>query len=329
VGDVRYVASEWYFGYVDGSHQIKLVPRQTVQTGDPAETYLTQTLQSTDTVLHVDDTTGFLLNQELRVVSPDWQSTFESTINAVDASTITVDDTPGEQFPVRSFVYNLSNPECTAVGLGIYSNGVPSIYDFDPSDPSYGSLFLLTEKYLGLDSPPQPWVWEKTSPWCWPVSNPDWPWTLTSYLDLTRPGLLNHLALTTAVNADIIAANGGAGTPSNYWLKKFKLQEFAAGPREYLRYNYDVEIRGAITENFHPGPAVVREWQEKWAYPDGADWNSIRYIYDETLLAARTQPLTELDGVRRYATTASRHSNTIKVPLLPASPDLLYYGEAP
>ena len=212
--------------------------------------------------------------------------------------------------------------------------------------------------------------------WCPLQQNdptPHWPWSISSAPGFnTAAGVLNALEFWLPATADIQAKNddGVPPTPTgmvrNYWLKKFKLQEFASGqptgtihakinavmyaqngcfffipgryfkedasePRSYLRYNYDVEIRGAITENFHPAPAVVREWQEKWAYPDPitGGWNSIRYVYDETLLAARTQPLTELDGVRRYATTASRHSNTIKVPLLPASPDLLYYGEAP
>ena len=113
-------------------------------------------------------------------------------------------------------------------------------------------------------------------------------------------------------------------------------KEDTSQPEPYLRYNYDIEIRGAITENFHPDQTTVREWQEKWAWPyvDPSDvfhWNSIRYIYDETLLAARDQAVTDLDLLaanRRYAPNGSMQLDLVKVPLLPASADLLYYGEA-
>jgi len=161
--------------------------------------------------------------------------------------------------------------------------------------------------------------------------------------------------------------DGRAYNPVDYWLKKFKIEEAnggspvgaihakinavmyaengcffvipapyfyeeATGPNaeRFLRYNYDIEIRGTITENFHPGPAAVREWQEKWAFPDPtAGWNSIRYVYDETILAAREQPTTTLSGPVRSASTvlATDQANLPKHPLLPVSPDLIYYGQ--
>jgi len=181
-------------------------------------------------------------------------------------------------------------------------------------------------------------------------------------------GMLNSLWFRLPSITDIQTANGGNGTVRPYWLKKFKIEELdsttdeptgaihakinavmyaengcffvipapyfkedetGSNAERFLRYNYDIEIRGAITENFHPGPAAVREWQEKWAWPDGANWNSIRYVYDETVLAAREQPTTTLSGPVRSASTvlATDQANLPKHPLLPVSPDLIYYGQ--
>ncbi|MCK4324262.1 MAG: hypothetical protein KAW89_07005, partial [Armatimonadetes bacterium] len=262
---------------------------------------------------------------------------------------------------------SLGPPDVTGISLAAYnpvSGWVPYDFDIPPFSASPPeSIFVLTRKYLGPYFEP-PWVWEGSSLWA-PLHDTYWPWLLNGYID-PGAGALNALRFVMPTSSLIDTANGGNSNVEPYLLKKFKLHEYDAigsitgsihakinavmyaqdgcffvipgryfkedvlGPdvKAYLRYNYDVEIRGAITENFHPGPAVVREWQEKWAYPAGAEWNSIRYIYDETLLAARTQPLTTLSGANvRSSLTASWHSNTVKVPLLPASPDLLYYGE--
>jgi len=272
---------------------------------------------------------------------------------------------------------SLGPPDVTGISLGRYdpASGGWVPYDFDvtsvstnPSEP----IFVLTRKYLGLYDEP-PWVWEGSSVWA-PLYDTYLPWPLSGYID-TGPGVLNALQFVMPLGTEIDTANGGNSNAQPYLLKKFKLLEYDASSRitgsihakinavmyaqngcffvipgryfkedvntvdarEYLRYNYDIEIRGAITENFHPGPAVVREWQEKWAWPytDPSSsvfhWNSIRYIYDETLLASRGQVPTELVGVRRYCPPASAGPSLdlVKVPLLPASPDLLYYGEVP
>ncbi len=197
------------------------------------------------------------------------------------------------------------------------------------------------------------------------------PWDLStlSYVS-TAAGILNGLYVSPLLPGDTFfnPFTAFAYTPTPYWLKKFKIEELSGGapvgaihakinaimyaergcffvipapyfyedatsqiPR-FLRYNYDIEIRGAITENFHPGPAAVREWQEKWAWPVGggsAAWNSIRYVYDETILAARHQAPTELAGTRRqtgaaYGVVPTNAANLPKHPLLPVSPDLLY-----
>lgn len=197
---------------------------------------------------------------------------------------------------------------------------------------------------------------------------PDTPWDLAGYLSLT-PGELNDFEISYAEVAFLLPYLGAGHEATPYWLKKFKIEELGplgeTDPRgaihakinavmyaengcffvipapyfyedatgsnveRFLRYNYDIEIRGAITENFHPGPAAVREWQEKWAWPDGAAWNSIRYVYDETILAAREQATTTLTGPIREASAvlATNAANLPKLPLLPVSPDLIYYGE--
>ncbi|NLO73395.1 MAG: hypothetical protein GX100_04695, partial [candidate division WS1 bacterium] len=36
----------------------------------------------------------------------------------------------------------------------------------------------------------------------------------------------------------------------------------------FRRYNYDLEVRGAIAENFHAPPAAWQQWQERCAYPN-------------------------------------------------------------
>ncbi len=299
--------------------------------------------------------------------------------SSVPGGWVQVESPPGVPFAAGDFLEWTWDPWVSGISLDFYNAiaGTWTPYDFS-SDASSEEIFLLTRRDLSdVD-----WRWEMVGAadripmWCPLQQNdatPHWPWSIDIGLN-PNPGALNTLRFSLPTGAEIQQKNddGAPPTPTgivrDYWLKKFKLQEFdgtdpvgtihakinavmyaqdgcffvipgryfkedvsAAEAREYLRYNYDVEIRGAITENFHPGPAVVREWQEKWAYPAGADWNSIRYIYDETLLAARTQPLTTLSGVVRFSplANASWHSNTVKVPLLPASPDLLYYGEVP
>ncbi len=277
-------------------------------------------------------------------------------------------------YPAGSEVINLTlgKPAVTGISLKAYEEtGGWRDYDFDPGG-SGENIFVLTRKYLGTHSDP-PWVWEGGSLWA-PLQDTYWPWLLDTYIDPTA-GMINQLSFVMPIKTDIEAANGN-GEAEEYLLKRFKLLEYDGGGQvtgtihakinavmyaeqgcffvipcryfrissdawweseKYLRYNYDIEIRGAITENFHPGPAAVREWQEKWAYPEGSvgtDWNSIRYIYDETLRAARLQAPTVLGGIDNNirssdAIYGSRPARLVKLPLLPATPDLLYYGEAP
>ncbi len=275
-----------------------------------------------------------------------------------------------------------------AATMNIY-NGQTSItspYFFDTTgiawdDSTKFVLASLSAWLPGVDGsigvPPD---YQVPQQWAPAVRPPTWlttPWSLGGYIS-ADPGDLNSLTIRPVLPSKtalgeffypfVTVVPPYTYVPTDYWLKKFKIEELGPlGPTDprgaihakinaimyaergcffvipapyfdedatsqiprFLRYNYDIEIRGAITENFHPGPAAVREWQEKWAWPDGATWNSIRYVYDETILAARHQAPTELVGTRRqtgaaYGVVATNAANLPKCPLLPVSPDLLY-----
>jgi hypothetical protein len=100
----------------------------------------------------------------------------------------------------------------------------------------------------------------------------------------------------------------------------------------YLRYNYDIVVNGAITECFTAPVDAVYEWTNKWAYPgSGGSLPSIRYTFDSSVRAARdrggagsTSGVLGAPIVRRSTDSA----NLPRLPLLPVSPDLVYYGES-
>lgn len=364
-----------HIAHLGAGDEIRLVAYQRMDS--IAGTTLTQLVTAGDPVIYVEDASSFSDGMALQATAPGTDALALGTIAAggISGNAITL-EAPGaaNSFPAGSYVDNALSPPTTGINLPVYNSSTDTwnYYDFDQdggaSTIDAANIFWLTREPR---DPDERHIWEAQSPWC-PLQKVNplvpgdiwWPWLLwgnggaTDWLGLTYAGVPNYV--------QFLMPTLGVTNPQDYWLKKFKLQEFdgttpvgtihakinavmyaqdgcffvipgryfkedvlGADVRPYLRYNYDVEIRGAITENFHPSPAVVREWQEKWAYPAGAAWNSIRYVYDETLLAARTQPLTTLSGVVRSSPIASWHSNTVKVPLLPASPDLLYYGEVP
>jgi hypothetical protein len=107
----------------------------------------------------------------------------------------------------------------------------------------------------------------------------------------------------------------------------------------FRRLNYDIEILGAITEDFQAPPAAWGMWQDQAAYPQYIPgtgggtptlaWGTIEYIYDETMLASRVEPPTQLTSANiRYGTQApsAPGTNLPKFPLLPACPGLIYQG---
>ncbi len=110
---------------------------------------------------------------------------------------------------------------------------------------------------------------------------------------------------------------------------------------EYRRYNYQITVRGAITQNYTAPPEAVREWMDKWSYPsdwleDAGNWypcwGSLQYVYDETLRAGRDQPFGEVpngSNVRICAVGPTPPAwNMPRLPVLPVSPSLIYYGQA-
>ena len=114
-----------------------------------------------------------------------------------------------------------------------------------------------------------------------------------------------------------------------------------ADAERFRRYNYDIEFTGTIVENFTAPLSAVRSWIDRTAYPATytggslTQWGTVRYNFAEALRIARDQGPTSLAAVntppRATAVTyrpATAEANLPKLPLLPVSPDLIYYGEA-
>ncbi len=184
------------------------------------------------------------------------------------------------------------------------------------------------------------------------------PWDLSAYLDPTV-GVQNALVLR---HAD--PRLGGGST--SYWAKRWKIAEFnedglpvgAINARvnaavyaergcwfvltpgyfddevtgneaiRNRRYNYRISFHGTIAENFTAPVEAAQRWTDEMAYPaqyDGTGvgtlsrWGTIEYTYDETLRLARYR--SPLDSPTHPA------ANLPRMPLLPASPDLVYYGD--
>ena len=101
----------------------------------------------------------------------------------------------------------------------------------------------------------------------------------------------------------------------------------------YLRYNYDIVVRGSITENFTPPVDAVQEWVDKWACSSTTTLGSrstISYVYDNSLREARDrggQGSTSGDVGAPLLLRSTDSANLPKLPCMPVSPDLLYYGE--
>jgi hypothetical protein len=107
----------------------------------------------------------------------------------------------------------------------------------------------------------------------------------------------------------------------------------------FRRYNYEITVRGCITQD-HTAPLdMVQDWTRKWAYPvySGSGnalaltWGTLRYEFDERARISRDQSLTTLTGAVRSASTltVSPESSLPKLPCLPSSPTLIYSGGTP
>lgn len=215
-----------------------------------------------------------------------------------------------------------------------------------------------------------------------PSTNPTVPWDITPDLFNRSPGILKSIAISPAdpnltatgggstdywvkkwkiYEAIPAAGPGGADTPTaaihakvnaliyaeeGCWFvipgDYFDSRQSGAMALRYRRYNYDICVRGAITEAYHADPEMVRDWCDKWAWPiPGGGWGTIRYEYDETLRTPRDQPVTRLrivgsspnqEAVRDSVASAAivpltPQANLPRLPVLPVSKDLVFYGE--
>lgn len=107
-------------------------------------------------------------------------------------------------------------------------------------------------------------------------------------------------------------------------------EEARARVIENRRYNYRITFVGTIAENFTASVEAAQGWTDRLAYPGewvetGADvwelgqWGTIEYIFDESLRSARFPA--------SVSTPTNPAANLPRLPLLPVSPDLVYYGE--
>jgi hypothetical protein len=104
----------------------------------------------------------------------------------------------------------------------------------------------------------------------------------------------------------------------------------------FRRYNYEIVVRGTITQD-HTAPLEAQQtWTNRWAFPLYSDsggslelaWGTIRYEFDDRLRVARDQSLTTLTGNERRAAGAPDTVQGLlpKLPCLPTSPTLIYAG---
>jgi hypothetical protein len=251
----------------------------------------------------------------------------------------------------------------SAAGYTAYDfvDGDPSTPTLTP--PMQDTTFAFVPEgttFPNGDVPPQPYGVAAISPEWAPYrsAGAELPWDLATYVDPT-PGIANALVLS---HSD---PHIGAGSTA-YWLKKWKIAEYNAddlpvgginarvnaavfaergcwyvlSPGYFddelsgdeavynRRYNYKVTFKGTIAENFTASVEAAQGWTDRLAYPAqyGGDtiadlerWGTIEYSFDESL------------RVTRLHSTASDPTNPAanqpRLPLLPVSPDLVYYGE--
>jgi hypothetical protein len=131
----------------------------------------------------------------------------------------------------------------------------------------------------------------------------------------------------------IDAALGPADLPGENINGLIDTPDEIARANTYLRYNYDITVRGSITENFTPPVDAVQEWVDKWACtattPLGSR-STISYVFDGSLREARDrgdQGATSGDLSSPLLHRSTDSANLPKLPCMPVSPDLLYYGE--
>ncbi|MEN6401527.1 MAG: hypothetical protein ABFD94_06235 [Armatimonadia bacterium] len=164
--------------------------------------------------------------------------------------------------------------------------------------------------------------------------------------DVLKPYQIPQGAVHAKVNALMYAQRGSWFViPGQYFDRTAVTQDYNGNgvvdgqdslyAARFARYNYEITVRGAITEDHTAPLEAAQTWMERWAYPiytGGGDslalaWGTIRYEFDERLRMNREQSPTALNGaVRSGAMGATVQSSLPKLPCLPSSPTLIYAG---
>lgn len=142
-------------------------------------------------------------------------------------------------------------------------------------------------------------------------------------------------AINARVNAAVFAERGCWYVLTNGYFDGEQVGPDAVRNR---RYNYRITFNGTIAENFTASVEAAHDWTDKLAYParyeggtiaDLARWGSIEYTFDETLRMARFHSAASAPSASIPAGSNPTHpaANLPRLPLLPVSPDLVYYGD--
>ncbi len=217
----------------------------------------------------------------------------------------------------------------------------------------------------GTSLPPQPYGVVANAPQWAPYRDAAalLPWDLAGYMDPT-PGLANAIVLRQAdpaigagstsywlkhwkiaeydsdglpvgaisarVNAAVYAERGCWYVLSPGYFDPNLAVDPVAGVAvgdviENRRYNYKLTFVGTIAENFTATVEAAQGWHDRLAFPETYDsgdleeWGTVEYQFDETLRLARFHST--------VSNPMNPAANQPRLPLLPVSPDLVYYGE--
>ncbi|MBU0608522.1 MAG: hypothetical protein KKI08_11595 [Armatimonadetes bacterium] len=235
--------------------------------------------------------------------------------NAIAPQWQTLGSTPAQPFSSPAVPFCITPDITTDIG---YANAV-SVYQRDPQLGTGSTAYLIKK-----------WKIEEFSA----LQNPD----DSRWYQIPRPAVHCH------VNALMLAQRGSwfvipgayfdpdattvhaGGTANPAWESLYAAR--------FRRYNYEIVVRGAITED-HTAPLEAQQtWMTRWAFPiysgSGGSlsliWGSVRYEFDERLRQARDQSPATLTGVvRRSASDPDNVQGLLpKLPCLPASSTLMY-----
>lgn len=149
-------------------------------------------------------------------------------------------------------------------------------------------------------------------------------WKIAEYVE-ANGNLLPVGAINARVNAAVYAERGCWFVLTPGFFDGNVIGDEAV---EFRRYNYRITFNGTIAENFTAPVEAVQRWTDELAYPGDyagdtiaslARWGTIEYTFDETLRLARYD--------LRTATDTQPATMLPRLPLLPVSPDLVYYGD--